>query len=202
MKKNIIVTLFFIVTAIIMILGCAGCDDKDGAAMNPEQVVEQFIDALQKLDLEKAKTFLSSGYSAEFEQDFDELSKALAEDSAEADAMEKMFDAIFNNSEFIVTGHSIDGENALVNMENNMPDMEQLGEMLMGRLFELMFSEEVDFDNMTEDEEMTLLVDVFVEVIEEVDKVAQSAEIPMIMEDGQWKINGDVIDEVMSELDF
>ncbi len=202
MRKKIVFTLVFVVVATLMIFGSAGCDDKDSVAMNPEQVVAQFIDALQKLDLEKAKTFLSSGYSAEFEQDFDELSKALAEDSAEADAMEKMFDAIFNNSEFIVTGHSIDGENALVNMENNMPDMEQLGEMLMGRLFELMFSEEVDFDNMTEDEEMTLLVDVFVEVIEEVDKVAQSAEIPMIMEDGQWKINGDVIDEVMSELDF
>ncbi len=202
MKKNIIVTLFFIVTAIIMILGCAGCDDKDGAAMNPEQVVEQFIDALQKLDLEKAKTFLSSGYSAEFEQDFDELNKALDEDSAEAEAMKKMFDAIFNNSEFNVTGHSIDGNNAIVSMENNMPDMEQLGEMLMGKLFELMFSEEVDFDSLTEDEEMTLLVDIFVDVVEEVEKVAQKAEIPMIIEDGQWKINGDVIDEVMSELDF
>jgi hypothetical protein len=203
MKKSII-----IFTAVMMIIGMAigGCsgspEDLLSETSNPEQVVLQFINALKNLELEEAKSYLSSGYSDEFSSDFEELVLAIEEDGPEADAMREMFNAIFANSDFTVSDYTIDGDTALVNMDSTIPNMEQLGELLMGRLFEVMFSGEVDLENMTEEEEMELFVDIFTEVIGEVEKTAATAQVPMVKEDDVWKIDGSVIDDVMAEFDF
>lgn len=203
MKKSFIIFIALIVLGAIAIGGCSGSlEDAVSEVSNPEHVVLQFINALKNLELEEAKSYLSSGYSAEFSSDFEELVAAIEEEGPEADAMREMFNAIFANSDFTVTDYTIDGDTALVKMDSTIPDMEQLGELLMGRLFEVMFSEEIDFENMTEEEEMVLFVDIFTEVIGEVEKTAATAEVPMVKEDGLWKIDGSVVDDVMGEFDF
>ncbi len=203
MKKSLLVFVAVMVIGAFAIGGCGGsAEDGLSGDLNPEQVVLQFINALKNLELEEAKSYLSSGYSEEFSSDFEELVLAIEEEGPEADAMREMFNAIFANSDFTVTDYTIDGDTALVNMDSTIPDMDQLGELLMGRLFEVMFGGEVDFENMTEDEEMLLFVEIFTEVIGEVEKTAATAEVPMVKEDGLWKIDGSVVDDVMGEFDF
>lgn len=203
MKKNLLIFIAVMMIGAMAIGGCSGgLGDALSGTSNPEQVVLQFINALKNLELEEAKSYISSGYSDEFSKDFEELVLAIEEEGPEADAVREMFSAIFANSDFTVTGYTIDGDTALVNMDSTIPDMDQLGEMLMGRLFEVMFSGEVDFENMTEEEEMTLFVDIFTEVIGEVEKTAATAEVPMVKEDDLWKIDGSVVDDVMGEFDF
>ena len=203
MKKNLLIFIAVMMIGAMAIGGCGGgLGDVSSGTLNPEQVVLQFINALKNLELEEAKSYISSGYSEEFSSDFEELVLAIEEEGPEADAMREMFNAIFANSDFTVTGYTIDGDAALVNMESTVPDMDQLGEMLMGRLFEVMFSGEIDFENMTEEEEMMLFVDIFTEVIGEVEKTAATAEVPMVKEEGLWKIDGSVVDDVMGEFDF
>jgi len=194
MKKSLFIFIAVMLIGVMIIAGCGGVlEDGSSGALNPEQVVLEFINALKNLELEEAKSYLSSGYSEEFSSDFEELVVAIEEE---------MFNAIFANSDFTVTGYTIDGDTAIVNMDSTIPDMDQLGELLMGRLFEVMFSEEVDLENMTEEEEMTLFVDIFTEVIGEVEKTAATAAVPMVKEDDLWKIDGSVVDDVMGEFDF
>jgi hypothetical protein len=203
MKKSLILFIALMMIGAMVIGGCGGSqEDGPSGALNPEQVVLQFINALKNLELEEAKSYLSSGYSEEFSSDFEELVLAIEEEGPEADAMREMFNAIFANSDFTVTGYTIDGDTAIVNMDSTIPDMDQLGEMLMGKLFEVMFSGEIDFENMTEDEEMMLFVEIFTEVIGEVEKTAATAEVPMVKEEDLWKIDGSVVDDVMGEFDF
>lgn len=204
MKKSLLVLIVFILVTSAIIGGCASQVgvEPGGEESNPEQVVVQFINALESLDLEGAKSYISSGYSEEFERNFQELATAIAEEGPEAEAIRGMFSAIFANSDFNVTGHTVNGDNAVVSMENTIPDMEQLGELLIGRLFEVMSSGEIDSENLTEEEEIKLFVDIFTEVIGEAEKVVNTAEVPMVKEDGQWKIDGSVIDEVMGEIEF
>ncbi len=203
MKKSLLILMAVMMIGSMAIGGCGGgLGDGSSGNLNPEQVVLGFINALKNLELEEAKSYLSSGYSEEFSSDFEELVLAIEEEGPEADAMREMFNAIFANSDFTVTDHTIDGDTALVNMDSTIPDMDQLGELLMGRLFEVMFSGEIDFENMTEEEEMVLFVDIFTEVIAEVEKTAATAEVPMVKEDGLWKIDGSVVDDVMGEFDF
>lgn len=204
MKKSLLILIVFILVGSVMMGGCVSqTGDEPGVEeLNPEQVVMQFINALKNLDLEGAKSYISSGYSEEFERDFQELAAAIAEEGPEAEAIRGMFNAIFANSDFNVTGHTVNGDTAVVSMENTIPDMEQLGELLIGRLFEVMFSGEIDSENLTEEEEMQLFVDIFTEVIGEAEKVVNTAEVPMVKEAGQWKIDGSVIDEVMADFEF
>ncbi len=204
MKKSLLILIIFILVGSVMMGGCVSqTGDEPGVEeLNPEQVVMQFINALKNLDLEGAKSYISSGYSEEFERDFQELAAAIAEEGPEAEAIRGMFNAIFANSDFNVTGHTVNGDTAVVSMENTIPDMEQLGELLIGRLFEVMFSGEIDSENLTEEEEMQLFVDIFTEVIGEAEKVVNTAEVPMVKEAGQWKIDGSVIDEVMADFEF
>lgn len=204
MKKSLLILIVFILVGSVMMGGCVSqTGDEPGVEeLNPEQVVMQFINALKNLDLEGAKSYISSGYSEEFERDFQELAAAIAEEGPEAEAIRGMFNAIFANSDFNVTGHTVNGDMAVVSMENTIPDMEQLGELLIGRLFEVMFSGEIDSENLTEEEEMQLFVDIFTEVIGEAEKVVNTAEVPMVKEAGQWKIDGSVIDEVMADFEF
>ena len=203
MKKSLFIIIAVMMIGAMAIGGCGGGPEGIlSGTLNPEQVVLQFINALKNLELEEAKSYLSSGYSDEFSSDFEELVLAIEEEGPEADAVREMFSAIFANSDFTVTGYTIDGDTALVNMDSTIPDMDQLGELLMGRLFEVMFSDEIDFENMTEEEEMMLFVDIFTEVIGEVEKTAATAEVPMVKEDDLWKIDGSVVDDVMGEFDF
>lgn len=204
MKNFLVIISIFLLIGLILTGGCVTQPAEEVFVEEPDpgQVLNMFINALENLDLEIAKSYLSSGYSEEFERDFEELAMALKEEGVEAEAIREMFFAIFANSDFNVTGHTVTGDTALVGMENTMPDMEQLGELLMGRLFEVILGDDIDFENLTEDEEIQLFVGIFTEVISEAEKVVTAVEVPMVKEDGQWKIDGSVVDEVMGEIEF
>lgn len=202
--RNKIIFVIVLLTAGLFVLSGCGADEgtAPGAESNPEQVVEQFIAAIHSLDLERAKTYVSSEYMEEFEYEFDELAMALEEDDPDAEFLRDLFSALMNNFQVSVTGHSIDGNVAIVNTLNTHPDPETFAEELMGSMFEVMFSGDIDFENLTEEEEMELFMGIILDVINDVEKVTSEAEVPMLKEDGQWKINGTVIAEYLDDLDF
>lgn len=197
-------TAFLVVAFVLLsVLVCGGCK-KDSAALNPTQVVEQFVDAFQELDIEKAKTFLSGRYLTEFADDFNDLSAVLSaeEGDAEAEATKKVFIAILENSEFTVTGHSAGGNSAVVNMENKIPDLENMNDLIFAKLFDPQYAEVMDFENMTEEESTALLTQILVEVLGEVARVEQKVQVPLVLEDGAWKIDGEVVSDLMSDFDL
>lgn len=201
MKRKIATSLLVALIVFLMILSCTGCK-KSSDADNPEQALEMFIEAFRQMDLEKAKTFISKQYLEEYNDDFSEMEEVLKEGGPEAEAMKKLFTAMLNNSELKVTGHTINGDSATVNMENKLPDTDEVEELLMGKLFEHMFSDEIDFENMSEEEQMVFFADLFAESLAEVEKVEQVVQVPMLMESGAWKINGDFISDLIGDFDF
>lgn len=209
MRSRCLLFVALLVLGAVIVGGCGGDSDGNGVLdgapggeLNPEQVVQQFVADIHALDMEEAKSHVSSDYMEEFEYEFDELAEALEGDDPEAEFTRELFGAMMKNFEVSVTGHTIDGDEALVTTLNTHPDPEQFADELMGRMFEMMFSEEVDFENLTEEEEIELFMGIILEVIGEVEKVTSEGEVPMLKEDGQWKINGTVINEYMEDLDY
>ncbi len=210
MKKTFLLLVFALLLTGLLIGGCSEDSiEEDPMAdevviddQNPEHVVLAFVEAIKDLDLEKAKSLISSEYLAEFEAEFDELERALEENTAEADIIREMFKIVFNNLDLTITGHTIDGEEAVVSTESTHPDPEILTEELMGRMFEVMLSGDVDLENITEEEGMQLMVEIFSEVYAEVDRITTEADVPMVMEDGQWKVAGEVISDYTIDLDM
>lgn len=207
MKSRFTLFLVVLMLGAFLVAGCGG-DADDGTAdapdagSNPEQVVQQFVSAIQQLDLDQARSYVSSEYMEEFEYDFDELAEVLDGDDPDSELLRELFGTMMKNFEVSVTGHTVDGDMAIVNTLNTHPDPEQFAEVMMGKMFEMMFSEEIDFENLTEEEEMELFMDVILEAFEIAEKVTTESEVPMLKEGGEWKINGAVINEYMDDLDF
>ncbi len=210
------ILLLAVIIMIMSLLLVSGCDLQGGAEEdpvleeeeasvdhdNPESVVNNFVDAIRDLDLDRAEELVSSEYLDEFEKEYDDIKQALAEDTPEALMLQQMFDVIFNNFEINVTGHTIENDEAIVHTINTHPDPNLFSERLMDRILELMFSGEVDMENISEEEGLELMVDILREVYPEVEKVETEVDVPMVKEDGQWKIAGEVISDYTIDLDI
>ena len=213
MKKISVITVFIVLLSLLLVSGCdllGGSEEdplleEDEVSVdpdNPERVIHDFVDAIRDLDLDRAEELISSDYLDEFKREYAEIKDTLAEGTPEAAIMKQMFEIVFDHLEVTVTGHTLEGEVAMVHTTNTHPDPEMLTEKLMDRLFEIMFSDEVDMENITEEEGMELMVDVLREVYPEVEKVETEVDVPMVKEDGQWKIAGEVISDYTIDLDM
>jgi len=213
MRKILLFTVIIMLMSLLLVSGCdllGGPEDdplpeEDEVSLdpdNPERVVHDFVDAIRDLDLDRAEELVSSDYLDEFEKEYDDIKQALAEDTPEALMLQQMFDVIFDNFEINVTGHTVEGDEAIVHTINTHPDPDLFSEKLMDRILEIMFSGEVDMENITEEEGMELMVDVLREVYPEVEKVETEVDVPMVKEDGQWKIAGEVISDYTIDLDM
>ena len=213
MRKILLFTVIIMLMSLLLVSGCdllGGAEEdpvpeEEEASVdhdNPERVVHDFVDAIRDLDLDRAEELVSSDYLDEFEKEFADIKQALAEDTPEALMLQQMFDVIFDNFEINVTGHTVEGDEAIVHTINTHPDPDLFSEMLMDRILEIMFSGEVDMENITEEEGMELMVEILREVYPEVEKVETEVDVPMIKEDGQWKIAGEVISDYTIDLDM
>lgn len=192
MKKILWFFMLLIVsTAFIVFGGCTG-EDVDDRGLNPQQVVEQYWAAVKSLDLERARSFVSNSYSTEFDEEFDELITALDEDTEDALIIRELWESIFHSMDLQVTEYIVDGDRATVKTVATHPDSEQLQELFMIKFLDLIFSDDADLDEMSDQEGMQLFIDLFKEAIEEVDYITTEADCPMVLEDGQWKIDGDL----------
>jgi len=212
-KKILLLAVLIMIIGLLIAPGCdmLGGADEDPVAEeeeaivdqdNPENVVHNFVDAMRDLDLDKAEELVSSDYLEEFENEFDDIKLALVEDTPEAVMLRQMFEVIFDSFEVDVIGHTLEGDEAIVHTVNTHPDPDLFSEMLMSRILEIMFSGEVDMENISEEEGMELMVDILREVYPEVDKIETEVDVPMVMEDGQWKIAGEVISDYTIDLDM
>ncbi len=213
MKKLLLLAVLIMIIGLLIAPGCdmLGGADEDPVAEeeeaivdqdNPENVVHNFVDAMRGLDLDKAEELVSSDYLEEFENEFDDIKLAMVEDTPEAVMLRQMFEVIFDSFEVDVIGHTLEGDEAIVHTVNTHPDPDLFSEMLMSRILEIMFSGEVDMENISEEEGMELMVDILREVYPEVDKIETEVDVPMVMEDGQWKIAGEVISDYTIDLDM
>ncbi len=212
-RKSLLFTVIIMIMGLLLVSGCdllGGAEEdplpeEEAVSLdhdNPERVIHDFVDAIRDLDLDRAEELVSSDYLDEFEEEYADIKQALAEDTPEAVMLQQMFDIIFDHFEINVTGHTVEGDEAIVHTINTHPDPDLFSEMLMDRILEIMFSGEVDMENITEEEGMELMVDVLREVYPEVEKVETEVDVPMIKEDGQWKIAGEVISDYTIDLDM
>lgn len=184
MTKRIMVGLVALM-CVALVLGAMGCGDGGGSGDgSPEQVVKDFWSAFKKGDFEKAKTFLS-----------EEIADTALEDMSYQDdpLTAAMVDAVMDLMDLEVTGSSIDGDSAAVEVELTMPDMDAVGEELTAALFAGMGE---DAANLTEDQIMEEFARILPDIMKDAPVTTENSEIPMVKEGGDWKIEASPFEDL------
>ena len=166
----------------------------------PDEVVEEYFQAMARMDFERARGFVSSNYMAEFNRDIQDIQDEIAMGGEEAALIESIFKAMLGKMDVRPTGYNIDGDRATVSLDLTVPDMDQFEELLMGQLFTMMFNP--DFEDMSEEELMGLMADLMGDVIRDVGVVNETGEARLVKEDGQWKIDSDFLGNILDDMDF
>lgn len=180
MKRKAIVVLSIIVaTGLLMGFLAGGC----AGSRSPEGVVKNCWKALQKGDIERALTYMAENHRVKFEEDLDNkgLPVELSRDFVKA---------VTGAMSLSVTGETIDGDRAVVYVNVTEPDPGELIDLFWEKMLEFAFDEEYDKDEITRIDAMMI----YIEVLDDVEtKVTGELQIPLILEDDSWKIDGNVI---------
>ena len=170
------------------------------SGQDPDEVVEEYFQAMARMDFDRARGYVSSNYMAAFNRDIQDIQDEIAMGGEEAALIESIFTAMLGKMDVKPTGYNIDGERATVSLDMTVPDMDQFEELLMGQLFTMMFNP--DFEDMSEEELMRLMADLMSDVIRDVGVVNETGEAKLIKEDGQWKIDSDFLGDIFDDMDF
>ncbi len=193
-----ILLIFLVLAAALVLFGCG----EEEVQQNPELAVQQLFEATVELDIERARSYISSNYQAQYDREFAEVADIFEEGGDEAEFLRTIYDAFFDSVDLQTVGHYVDGDSATVDIAVSIPDMDEFGDAFMGAMFELMFSEDVDVEAMTEEEVMLLMSDMIKDVIKDVSKVERSGVVQLVMEEGQWKVDSDFLADIFDEMDF
>lgn len=159
----------------LTVLGCSG-------APNPERTVEEFWAAFLGGNHAQAGEYLSTG------------SPGMAGEMWEDDLTnDEMMAAFAGRLEVSVKGHTIQGDTATVHTVITMPDMHVLfGGFIMeamGAAFATAWSDISD----AELEEM--FQEIFMEVLDNTPDVSVEHDVPLVLRDGRWLIDGNIMPE-------
>lgn len=181
MAKRIIVGLVALLCA-VLVLGGAGCGKKDLG--DPKQVVMDFWDALQRGDLEKAQSYLSGTIA-------DTALDTYTDQSNPKEAA--MLKGMMAASTLVTTGSSVDGDNATVDVEVTMPDMDVAGNEVPMKVFEKLGDE---VNNMTDEQIMEEFAKMVPELMKEMPTVTKSGSFSLARDDAVWVIDGPPIIDI------
>lgn len=193
MKKRAVLAL-----SILIVLGLliGGCGNGITGSPGPERVVQDFWKALQDGNIEKAMDYLTAERRAD-------VLKEMEEDPVDMALAGEFIKAMIGAFSMDITGHNIDGDNAVVYVTYTHPDFEELFGLIMAKAFEMMMDESIDFDNMTEEEEMQMAIQLFTAIFEDIESTdTTDGEIPLVKEGGQWKLQTDLMPDIVKEVGF
>lgn len=167
------------VVTVLVYLAALGCS----STPNPERTVEDFWTAFLEGNQDRAEEYLSAGSP--------EVPGEVWEDDLTDDEMVLAFLGRLGVS---VDGHKIDGDTATVHTVITMPDTEiLLGGFIMealGAAFAAAWSGVSDEDL----EEM--LREIFMEVLQNTPDVSVEHDVPLVLREGRWLIDGAFIPEM------
>lgn len=171
--KRIFICLVAVLCA-ALVLGGAGCGKK--SLGDPEQVVMDFWDALQRGDFDKAATYLS-----------DELADTALKAYTDQVNLKvaTMLKGMLTVSTLVTKGSSVDGDNATVDVEVTMPDMDVAGNEVPRQVFENLGS---DAANLTDEELMEIFAQRAPEVMKGMPKVTESGKFSLAAMGDFWRI--------------
>ncbi|MBN2026288.1 MAG: DUF4878 domain-containing protein [Actinobacteria bacterium] len=165
-----------------LVLGGAGCGSKD--QVDPEQVVREFWEAIQKGDFEKAKSYLSVTIA-------DTALDAYIDQSNPKEAV--MLKEAMKESTLVTTGSSVEGDKATVDVELTMPDMDVAGTEIPMKVFEKLGDEA---NNLTDEQIMEEFAKMVPELMKEMPTFTASGSFSLVKDDEVWLIDGAPIMDV------
>ncbi len=169
-KNVLILLLLCLISICFIIMGCA-------AAPNPEEAVKNFWSAFKEGNYEKASTYIAS--------DLDTVPDLWPDEGDELYS-DEMAHAFIERIHIITEGHEIHNGSATVNVNVTWPDIESLFGNYFLEAMPIAFA--AAFEGMSDEEMDDMLKTLFFEVMEDTPDVTVPHEVPLILEDGQWKL--------------
>lgn len=181
MAKRIIVGLVALL-CVALVLGAVGCGSKDKG--NPEQTVKDFWAAVQQGDFAKAKTYFTSSADTSSLDEFTENSDPMTT---------AMMEAFMGAFDMEVTGSTVNGNNATVDVEVTIPDMDYV----LDKLFASMGD---DAMNMTEEQIMAKMAEELPKVIKDAPITTETDQVSLVWENDKWLIDEDPFSGLQGQL--
>ncbi len=199
MKKAYLIKLFVVFLGVLFLVGCADEEAEVNGVeslQNPEEVYESFQQLYFDADFEQSKQYVASTFYDEYSRAVDLLIDTMEAGGEEARLIVAILELFNEHSEFEITGHTIDGDQATVYVIESNPDDVQLGNIAMAKAQESIDAGDLDSDEMTEADIVDWTLDLMGEAIKEVDIITEETEVEMVKEDGVWKITEMYLGEV------
>jgi len=201
MKKTITILLILLALALFTI----GCDDQTVDETEPEEngldqtgpevVMQKYLDTMDALDFEGSKQYIASTFIDEYSAQVDLMSEML-KDPFMAELYQTFQDLDYLDTEIVE--HSLEEDTATVTIVETSFDEEEAESLLEETLFQKIGDGEIDVNEMTEAEVLELTLEMYVEIIEGMEKIAVERDIPMVKEAGEWKIADFVTSDMVS----
>ncbi|MBN2027846.1 MAG: DUF4878 domain-containing protein [Actinobacteria bacterium] len=171
-KKALVCLVAFLCAALV--LGGASCGNKDRG--DPKQVVMDFWDALQGGDFEKAVSYLSDDLA-------DTALEAFTDQSNPKEAA--MIKGMLAASTLVTTGSSVAGDNATVDVEVTMPDMDVAVNEVPMKVFEKLSD---DVANLTDEQIMEEFAKMAPEFMRDMPTVTEPGAFLLVATGLEWRI--------------
>ncbi len=191
MKRNNFLATVTMLLAVLFLVGCADEEaEKIGekSLQSPEEVVESFEQLFFDAEFKKSKQYVASTFYDEYSRTVDELIDTMEAGGMEARVIVAVFELFKEHSEFEITGHTIDGDQATVYVIESNPDEAQFANILMAKVQESIDAGDLYSGEMTEEDITDWTLDLMSEAIKEVDVITEETEVEMVKEGGVWKI--------------
>lgn|GEM_PF-3067763 len=162
-------------------LGCGGSGKPD-----PKQTVTDFWNAMKAGDYSKALSYMSTTL------DLENIKKNL---EGEEPGEKEITDALIKKMDMVPKSSKTEGDNATVNTEVTMPDMEKLVEEMFKLIGEMMESG-MDISQMSEEQIAAALMEKIGKIIGELPTVTKTMDIKMVWEADAWKIKTNPFEDI------
>lgn len=186
MKK--VALLFALLLVLALAAGALGCGGGSRKG-DPEQVVTDFWNAVQKGDYATAKTYLSSTVGT---TSIDEVNMV------GGDQLE-LFNEVVGFVTMEIVGSQQDGDQATVELILTLPDMEVVGNGMM----EIVSQQSGGLSNASRGELEALtekLLAAMPDLLASAPEVRRPQTVNLVWEDDDWKINSDLFGEIQAPM--
>ena len=175
--KGVILSIL-LCTSVFMLAGCGG--------ETPSDVVSNYFNELKKGENSQIYKDLKASYTDDElanELDLDVNIDALSEESI------LILINSFKNTQCTIISETVDGDNAVVSVNLNSPNIPQLLSDVMLKSISIGFTQIFSSNEVTEDSMNSALNDVLIECVQNITYNEKTGDISLTQIDGKWKMS-------------
>lgn len=175
--KGVILSIL-LCTSVFMLAGCGG--------ESPSDVVSNYFNELKKGENSQIYKDLKASYTDDElanELDLDVNIDALSEESI------LILINSFKNTQCTIISETVDGDNAVVSVNLNSPNIPQLLSDVMLKSISIGFTQIFSSNEVTEDSMNSALNDVLIECVQNITYNEKTGDISLTQIDGKWKMS-------------